>query len=212
MKIEILNKRNLDSCLLNVDVIDKLNDVVLSGMIETKTTINKCYSNQTLGCCLKDNISKKIKDLDIFATRKYYNSIYFIKDEYIFLYKRNSKYITKNTRISIKNFVDGYNKSMKQLDFDFGDNNPKNKLNDKKCFLLLLDFDISNLRDELEEIYYRLYYITVENEEIVSYIDITNNTNCISKAHDISNNKNTDKESEIPILKRVQKEVTINND
>ena len=101
---------------------------------------------------------------------------------------------------------------MKQLDFDFGDNNPKNKLNDKKCFLLLLDFDISNLRDELEEIYYRLYYITVENEEIVSYIDITNNTNCISKAHDISNNKNTDKESEIPILKRVQKEVTINND
>lgn len=215
MKIQELDIIKSNNCLLNDDEKIIINNIISDAIRKQKSNTIDEYSNNALGVCLKDLINCGVEKSGILEYKKYHNSIYFIKNEFVFLYRRNNYYITKTTIAnyykSAKKFISSYNISSKQMEFNFKDVETKAELSDKNIFLLFLDFDINELRNNLDNIFYNLYFLTIENEKIVNCVNITNLKN-ISKVYDTSNSKKTDIDSKTPIVQRKKNEIRKTND
>lgn len=212
----IINYKSLDKRSLNEkekNIIDGIkdtgiNEIVSEAIQGIRTDISRLsfdYSNIPLGTMLRERINSGMEN--ILKFKQYcYNSKYFIKDSYVIIYKRNSYYVNEKIIAkcykSIKKFIENYDTNNKQMEFDFGDIEKKVDLNDKTFFLLFLDFNLADLKNDLDKSFYNLYFLTIENEEITTCVDITAREN-ISKVYDTtSSQKKTDINSEIPTLKR----------
>lgn len=204
LKITQINDFNI----LDTEKITLINEAITEAITKQKSSILFEYSNNAIGACLKDLVISSIKQPKILEYKKHRNSVYFKNNDFIFLYRRNNYYI--NNKIiakyykTAKNFIENYNENCKQREFNFDGIKEKRSLNSEKIFLLFLDLDINDLKNNLDPISYGLYLLTIEDEKITDCNNITNIQN-ISKVHDASNIEKNDIESEIPIIRKTRK-------